>query len=100
MFVSASEGFSKANINASVRQGLDRARQVASRAVNDGLAVRGYISSIFADPFDGPTPQKAVLDVVKELLDMGCYEVSLGDTLGVGTASDVQSLLEFLQHIM
>ncbi|KAK5460819.1 hypothetical protein LTS15_002882 [Exophiala xenobiotica] len=95
-FVSASEGFSRANINVSVRQGLDRARQVASRAVNDGLAVRGYISCIFADPFDGPTPQKAVLDVVKELLDMGCYEVSLGDTLGVGTASDVKSLLEFL----
>ena len=98
VFVSASEGFSKANINATVRQVLDRARQVASRALGNGLAVRGYISCIFADPFDGPTPQKTVLDVVNELLDMGCYEVSLGDTLGVGTAAGVKNLVEFLKQ--
>lgn len=96
VFVSATEGFSRANINATVAQGLERARLVARQAVQAGIAVRGYISCIFADPFDGPTPPAAVLRAVRELLDMGCYEVSLGDTLGVGTANDVKSLLDFL----
>ncbi|KIW83093.1 hypothetical protein Z517_02336 [Fonsecaea pedrosoi CBS 271.37] len=98
VFVSATEGFSKANINATVEEGLSRARQVAEKATAAGLAVRGYISCIFADPFDGPTPQAAVLKVVRALLDMGCYEVSLGDTLGVGTAADVESLLLYLRN--
>ncbi|EXJ71024.1 hydroxymethylglutaryl-CoA lyase [Cladophialophora psammophila CBS 110553] len=98
VFVSASEGFSRANINATVDEGLARARQVAQKATAAGLAVRGYISCIFADPFDGPTPQAAVLKAVRELLDMGCYEVSLGDTLGIGTAADVRSLLLYLEN--
>ncbi|OAP54999.1 hypothetical protein AYL99_10699 [Fonsecaea erecta] len=96
VFVSATEGFSRANINATVDEGLARARQVAEKATAAGLAVRGYISCIFADPFDGPTPHAAVLKAVHELLDMGCYEVSLGDTLGIGTAADVRSLLLYL----
>ena len=98
VFVSASEGFSKANINASVADGLARARQVAEKAIVAGIAVRGYVSCIFSDPYDGPTPQASVLRVVRNLLDMGCYEVSLGDTLGVGSANDVKSLLEYLQQ--
>ncbi|ETI26974.1 hypothetical protein G647_10073 [Cladophialophora carrionii CBS 160.54] len=96
VFVSATEGFSRANINATVDEGLARARHVTERATAAGVAVRGYVSCIFADPFDGPTPQTNVLKVVRELLDMGCYEVSLGDTLGVGTAADVKSLLDHL----
>ncbi|KAL6245499.1 putative secondary metabolism biosynthetic enzyme [Rhinocladiella similis] len=96
VFVSATEGFSKANINATVDQGLARARQVAEKATSAGLAVRGYVSCIFADPFEGPTPQSAVLKAVKKLLEMGCYEVSLGDTLGVGSPDDVKSLLGYL----
>jgi hydroxymethylglutaryl-CoA lyase len=96
VFVSATEGFSRANINATVDEGLARARHVTEKASAAGLAVRGYVSCIFADPFDGPTPQANVLKVVKELLDMGCYEVSLGDTLGIGTAADVKSLLDYL----
>lgn len=60
------------------------------------LTVGSYVSCIFADPYDGPTPPSAVYRCVKELLDMGCYEVSLGDTLGVGTPSQVRTLIEYL----
>ncbi|CAK4033724.1 hydroxymethylglutaryl- lyase [Lecanosticta acicola] len=93
VFVSASQGFSRANINCSVGEGLSRARNICERAAMEHIAVRGYVSCIFSDPFDGPTPRQKVVSVVEELLQMGCYEVSLGDTLGVGTALDVQDLL-------
>ncbi|CAH0048078.1 unnamed protein product [Clonostachys solani] len=110
VFLSASEGFSRANINCTVDQGIARAREVASEAKKLGMIVRGqfkngtgmlivckrYVSCIFADPFDGPTPESAVLRVVKELLSMGCYQVSLGDTLGVGSPSDVRKLIQTL----
>ncbi|KIV78546.1 hypothetical protein PV11_06191 [Exophiala sideris] len=98
VFVSATEGFSRANIRASVEEGLSRAKDVARRATKAGLAVRGYVSCIFADPYDGPTKPEAVLKVVEQLLNMGCYEVSLGDTLGVGTAADTKSLIEYLRQ--
>lgn len=99
VFVSASEGFSRANTKCSVEEGLQRAQEVASQARENGVRVRGYMSCIFEDPFDGPTPEAAVLHGVQKLLDMGCYEVSLGDTLGTGTAADVQRLLTYLfQH--
>ena len=96
VFVSASEGFSKANINCSVQQGLDRARMVAREALAHGIATRGYVSCIFACPYDGDTTHSAVLNCVQQLLDMGCYEISLGDTLGVGVAPKVKALLNFL----
>ncbi|PLB34253.1 aldolase [Aspergillus candidus] len=96
VFVSATEGFSKANINCSVNVGIDRAKQVASMARASGIEVRGYVSCIFADPYDGPTSPSSVLHAVKALLDMGCYEVSLGDTLGVGVPENVRTLLEYL----
>ncbi|KAK1547207.1 3-hydroxymethyl-3-methylglutaryl-CoA lyase [Colletotrichum paranaense] len=97
VFVSATEGFSRANINCTVDESLERAKQVASVASAAGVLVRGYVSCIFADPFDGPTPLPAVSRAVRSLLDMGCYEVSLGDTLGVGTPPDVRRLLEYLK---
>ncbi|KAK1059087.1 hypothetical protein LTR74_012879 [Friedmanniomyces endolithicus] len=97
VFVSATEGFSRANINCTVEEGLQRARAVCAEAAGRGVAVRGYISCIFADPWDGLTPQAAVLRVVKALLDAGCYEVSLGDTTGIGCAADVTSLFSFLE---
>ncbi|KAK4505482.1 hypothetical protein PRZ48_003445 [Zasmidium cellare] len=97
VFVSASEGFSRANINCSVDEGLARSRQVAQKALEAGLTMRGYVSCIFACPFDGQISPETVSRVVNDLLDMGCYEVSLGDTLGVGTAVGVKSLLRHLQ---
>ncbi|RHZ54409.1 hydroxymethylglutaryl-CoA lyase [Aspergillus thermomutatus] len=96
VFISATEGFSKANINCTVQQGIERAKAVAEKAVESGIAVRGYVSCIFADPFDGPTEPSAVLHCVQKLLNMGCYEVSLGDTLGVGSPDKVRSLLHYL----
>ncbi|GFF42747.1 isoform 2 of hydroxymethylglutaryl-CoA lyase, mitochondrial [Aspergillus udagawae] len=96
VFISATEGFSKANINCTVQQGIERAKAVAKKAIERGITVRGYVSCIFSDPFDGPTEPSAVLHCVQELLDMGCYEVSLGDTLGVGSPDKVRSLLHYL----
>ncbi|KAF7532746.1 hypothetical protein G7054_g7680 [Neopestalotiopsis clavispora] len=96
VFVSATEGFSRANIHCGVEQGLVRAKEVADLCIPAGIKVRGYVSCIFADPFDGKTPEAAVLNVVKGLLDMGCYEISLGDTLGVGVPGDVKRLLSYL----
>jgi hydroxymethylglutaryl-CoA lyase len=96
VFVSAAEGFSQANIRCSVQEGLDRARQVAEKARSHGIAVRGYISCVFACPFDGPTPPTAVHDCTRQLLEMGCYEVSLGDTIGVGVPTDTQKLFRYL----
>ncbi|KAI9146710.1 Hydroxymethylglutaryl-CoA lyase [Paramyrothecium foliicola] len=97
IFISATEGFSKANINCTVADSLVRARLVAQEAISNGMLVRGYLSCIFADPFDGLTDPQAVLRNVKELLAMGCYEVSLGDTLGIGSPHDVRSLIELLR---
>ncbi|RAH86749.1 aldolase [Aspergillus japonicus CBS 114.51] len=96
VFISATEGFSRANINCTVGQGIERAREVASHAIAAGLAVRGYVSCIFSDPFDGLTSPAAVLRCVGALLDAGCYEVSLGDTLGVGSPATVRSLIRYL----
>ena len=96
VFVSATEGFSRANIGCSVEVGLQRAGDVARSATEKGLAVRAYVSCIFADPFEGPTKKEDVLRAVRALLAMGCYEVSLGDTLGVGTPSDVRGLIKYL----
>ncbi|KAL2848886.1 hypothetical protein BJY01DRAFT_262414 [Aspergillus pseudoustus] len=97
VFISATEGFSKANINCTVDQGLERARTVLQEANKRGIAVRGYVSCIFADPYEGPTSPSAVLRCVKSLLDHGCYEVSIGDTLGVGVPADVRRLLSYLR---
>ncbi|OQD66143.1 hypothetical protein PENPOL_c005G05304 [Penicillium polonicum] len=96
VFISATEGFSKANINCTVAQGIERAAQVASLAIRSQIAVRGYVSCIFTDPYDGPTPLSAVLRSVQSLLDAGCYEVSLGDTLGTGSPSNVRELINYL----
>ncbi|KAL4897491.1 hypothetical protein BDV59DRAFT_190480 [Aspergillus ambiguus] len=95
-FVSATEGFSKANINCSVDKGIERAFRVAEKARQNGVAVRGYVSCIFEDPFTGPTEPSAVLHCVRALFHMGCYEVSLGDTLGVGSPEKVRELLNYL----
>ncbi|KKK21619.1 hypothetical protein P175DRAFT_0434914 [Aspergillus ochraceoroseus IBT 24754] len=98
VFVSATEGFSRANTNCSVREGIERARCIARKAGGVGVCVRGYISCIFTDPFSSAatTPPSAVLHCTKELLSMGCYEISLGDTLGTATPGQVRSLLAYL----
>ena len=94
VFASASEGFSKANINATIAQSLDRYRPVVKAAAQAGLPVRGYVSCVMACPYDGPTAPEQVARVSADLLAMGCYEVSLGDTIGVGTPATTEAMLQ------
>jgi hydroxymethylglutaryl-CoA lyase len=93
VFASASEGFSRANINCSVAESIERFTPVVARAKADGLKVRGYVSCVLGCPYDGEVKPQAVVDVAKALWDLGCYEVSLGDTIGVGTPRKARQLL-------
>ena len=93
IFASASEGFSKANLNATIAESLDRFRPVAKAAQADGIPVRGYVSVVTDCPYDGPVAPAAVARVTAALRDMGCYEVSLGDTIGQGRPETVDAML-------
>ena len=93
VFGSASEGFSRANINCSVAESIERFKPVIARARADGVKVRGYISCVLGCPFDGEIRPQAVVDVAKVLWSLGCYEISLGDTIGVGTPKKARELL-------
>lgn len=94
VFSSASEGFSQANINCSIAESLERFEPVMAAARDAGVPVRGYVSCVTDCPFDGPIAPSAVADVVGRLFDMGCYEVSLGDTIGAGTPETVNAMLD------
>lgn len=96
VFASASEGFSQANINCSIDESLARFAPVMEAAKSVGKPVRGYVSCVIACPYDGVVAPEQVAYVTAQLLDMGCYEVSLGDTIGVGTPESVTSLLDVL----
>jgi hydroxymethylglutaryl-CoA lyase len=93
VFGSASEGFSRANINCSVAESIERFKPVIARARADGVKVRGYISCVLGCPYDGEIKPQAVVDVAKILWSLGCYEISLGDTIGVGTPKKARELL-------
>ena len=93
IFASASEGFSRKNINCSVAESLERYDALCGAARRDGFAVRGYVSCVIACPYDGPVAPSAVAKVAARLLKMGCREVSLGDTIGAGTVETVQDML-------
>ena len=93
VFASASEGFSRANINCSVAESIERFRPVVERAKADGVRVRGYISCVLGCPFDGEVKPSAVVNVADMLWELGCYEISLGDTIGVGTPLKAKALL-------
>ena len=93
VFAAASEGFSRANINCSIEESIERFKPVLARAKTDGVKVRGYISCVLGCPFDGEIKPKAVADVAKTLWDLGCYEISLGDTIGVGTPTKAREML-------
>lgn len=96
VFAAASEAFSRKNINCSIEQSIDRFKELATQARHDGIALRGYVSCIFACPYDGRTNTKVLIDTVNKLFELGCYEVSLGDTIGVGTAYDTKQTLSAL----
>ncbi len=94
VFAAASEGFSRANINCSVDESLERFVPVLEAAKRDGVAVRGYVSCVLGCPMDGAVPPEDVARVAKALHDMGCYEISLGDTIGVGTPLAARKMIE------
>jgi hydroxymethylglutaryl-CoA lyase len=93
VFASASESFSRANINCSIAESIERFKPVIDRAKADSIKVRGYISCVLGCPYDGEVKPQAVVDVAERLWDLGCYEISLGDTIGVGTPVKARRLL-------
>ncbi|XP_047162259.1 hydroxymethylglutaryl-CoA lyase, mitochondrial-like [Vigna umbellata] len=93
VFASASESFSKSNINCSIEESLARYRAVIRAAKQLSIPVRGYVSCVVGCPVEGPIPPSKVAYVAKELHDMGCFEISLGDTIGVGTPGSVVPML-------
>ena len=94
VFAAASEAFSKKNINCSIAESIDRFLPVMAAARDAGVKVRGYVSCVVACPYEGAVAPTKVAEVSQRLIDIGCYEVSLGDTIGVGTTASVTRMLE------
>jgi len=94
IFGAASESFSRKNINCSIAESLDRFRPLAQEAQKHGVKVRGYVSCVLGCPYEGNVPAAQVAKVAKALYDMGCYEVSLGDTIGTGTPAKTKAMIE------
>ncbi|KAG2559903.1 hypothetical protein PVAP13_8KG011900 [Panicum virgatum] len=94
VFASASESFSKSNINCTIEESLVRYRDVTAAAKKHGLLIRGYVSCVIGCPVEGAIDPSKVAYVAKELYNMGCSEISLGDTIGVGTPGSVVAMLE------
>ncbi|MGO4915595.1 hydroxymethylglutaryl-CoA lyase [Pseudogemmobacter sp. W21_MBD1_M6] len=99
IFGSASEGFSQANINCSIAESLERFKPVSDVANIEFVKMRGYVSCVTDCPYDGPTPPDKVADVVEALFAMGCYEVSLGDTIGKGTPESIGRMLDAVLEV-
>ena len=93
IFAAASESFSRRNINCSIAESLDRFRPVCEVAAAHGIKVRGYVSCVLGCPYQGEIDPKAVAAVSASLMALGCYEISLGDTIGVGTPTKAQDML-------
>ena len=96
VFAAASESFSRKNINCDIGDSLKRFSDVMQAAAANNIPVRGYVSCVLGCPYEGPIAPEAVAGVTAALLDMGCYEVSLGDTIGTGTAGSMATLLDVL----
>ncbi|MBD0409330.1 hydroxymethylglutaryl-CoA lyase [Pseudoalteromonas distincta] len=96
IFTAASESFCQKNINCSIDESIERFSEVMAFAKANNIRVRGYVSCVLGCPYEGDIDPQAVLSVSQKLLDLGCYEVSLGDTIGVGTAKKVTQLIELL----
>ena len=94
VFTAASEAFNLKNINAGIDESIERFRPVLERAKVDGIKVRGYVSTVLGCPYQGEVPLVDVVRVAKKLHALGCYEVSLGDTIGVGTPLKARAMLK------
>ena len=100
VFTAASEAFNRKNINASIAESLERFAPVIARARADGVAVRGYVSTVLGCPYQGGVPIEDVVRVSAALHEMGCYEISLGDTIGVGTPRKARAMLEAVAAVV
>ncbi len=100
VFASASEGFSKANLNATISESFERFAPILDAAKGDGIPVRGYVSCVTDCPFDGPTAPQDVARVAAHLFEAGCYEISLGETLGRGTPEAVDAMLAAVAEVV
>ena len=94
VFGAASEAFSKKNINCSIKESLERFKPVMEKAKSSGIKVRGYVSCVIDCPYEGHIAPDRVADVAQAMLEMGCYEISLGDTIGVGNPSSMAAMLD------
>ena len=94
VFAAASEAFSQKNINCSIAESLQRFVPLMDAAREQGIRVRGYVSCVLGCPYEGEVAPQQVAAVARELFEMGCYEVSLGDTIGTGTAGKTRTLFE------
>jgi len=93
VFTAASEAFNRKNINAGIDESLERFQPVMERAKADGVAVRGYVSTVLGCPYQGDVPLADVVRVAQRLHALGCYEISLGDTIGIGTPAKARAML-------
>jgi len=100
VFAAASEAFSQRNINCSISESLQRFEPIMQAARSHGVRVRGYVSCVLGCPYEGKVSAEQVAPVAKALHDMGCYEVSLGDTIGTGTAGDTRRLFEVVSAVV
>ncbi|MCC4619869.1 hydroxymethylglutaryl-CoA lyase [Xanthomonas cassavae CFBP 4642] len=93
VFTAASETFNRTNTNAGIDESIERFRPILEQATIDGVRVRGYVSTVLGCPYQGEVPVADVVDVAQRLYALGCYEISLGDTIGVGTPRKAQQML-------
>ncbi|MBD3653593.1 hydroxymethylglutaryl-CoA lyase [Kangiella sp.] len=93
VFAAASESFSQKNINCSIAESIERFKPVVEAAKEHGIKVRGYVSCVLGCPFEGDIAPEKVAEVAKALYDLGCYEISLGDTIGVGTPNKARAMI-------
>ncbi|SDR30284.1 hydroxymethylglutaryl-CoA lyase [Pseudovibrio sp. Tun.PSC04-5.I4] len=100
IFASASEGFSQKNINCSIEESFERFAPIIEAAKADGIPVRGYVSCVVECPYDGPTPAQNTARVSQRLLQMGCYQVSLGDTIGTAIPETTEEMLNAVLKVV
>jgi hydroxymethylglutaryl-CoA lyase len=100
IFTASSDTFNQRNINRTIDQSFENYAPVVGRARAEGMKVRGYVSTAFGCPYEGDVPPEKVLEVSARLLDLGCYEVSVGDTIGVGTPMQVQGVIGILLQVI
>lgn len=94
VFTAASETFNRKNINAGIDESLERIRQITGPALDADIRIRGYVSCVLGCPYEGRVRSDVVVEVAHRLLDAGCYEVSLGDTIGLGTPGEARALID------